>query len=367
MFSKLNYPNEIKKILEGLVSIYDGSCLNIVAYGSTAVGGLSYLEKDGKYDFLSDIEFIVVPKSKENEYSKSFRKNLMKKSSDFLKTVSSLINIPFVDVYPVSREYFKNLDPRISTFELKNNGKIIKGDNLLKLIKQVDINNYNPRIQNIEIVKALKILVLESRNWFFNFDDTSDINYRWFCYFLNSSFLNILRTMLPIFGHFELSLNERVNLLHKVVNENKLDNYFSKDVLEYFDVAIKEKYSGIFSKSPKELFVLCFKGYKGLLRMLLTCSEKELSSKIQERKFEIFYGEDNKIKQLADLTCFFLSILDCIYQWIDGGIIKDLLIDKAINNFDVLSSGHNVYKLMCLMDKYSELEKTRWRIINSKD
>ncbi len=67
MFSKLNYPNEVKKILEGLISIYDESCLNIVVYGSTAVGGLSYLEKDGKYDFLSDIEFIVVPKSKENE------------------------------------------------------------------------------------------------------------------------------------------------------------------------------------------------------------------------------------------------------------------------------------------------------------
>ena len=101
--------------------------------------------------------------------------------------------------------------------------------------------------------------------------------------------------------------------------------------------------------------------------MILDCDEKEVQLKIQEKKFEIFFGEPWKINQLADLTCFFISILDCIYEWIDQGSIKDLNINKAIDNFDILSSGHNVYKLTCIMDKYSELEKTRWRIINSKD
>ena len=369
MFSKLNlnYPDEINKILEGLVSIYDECCSNIIVYGSTAINNLSYLENKGKYNFLSDMEFIVIPKKKENEYSKSFRKSLMKKSSDFLKTVSCLENIPFVDVYPVSKEYFENLDPRISTFELKNNAKIIKGDNLLALIKKVDINNYNSKIQNIEIAKALKILVLESRNWFFNFDSTSNIDYKWFCYFLNSCFLNILRTLLPIFGYFESTLDGRLNALHKIFTDNKLCHYFSKDVLDYFDISVEEKHTGTFRKSPKELFILCIKGYKSLLRMILNCEEKELKLKIQEKKFEIFSGEEWKISQLADLTCFFISILDCIYEWIDLGSIGDLHINKAIDNFDILSSGHNVYKLMCIMDKYSELEKTRWRIINSKD
>lgn len=369
MFSKLNlnYPDEINKILEGLVSIYDECCSNIIVYGSTAINNLSYLENKGKYNFLSDMEFIVIPKKKENEYSKSFRKSLMKKSSDFLKTVSCLENIPFVDVYPVSKEYFENLDPRISTFELKNNAKIIKGDNLLALIKKVDINNYNSKIQNIEIAKALKILVLESRNWFFNFDSTSNIDYKWFCYFLNSCFLNILRTLLPIFGYFESTLDGRLNALHKIVNDNKLCHYFSKDVLDYFNISVEEKHTGTFRKSPKELFILCIKGYKSLLRMILNCDEKEVQLKIHERKFEIFSGEKWKINQLADLTCFFISLLDCIYEWIDQGSIKDLNMNKAIDNFDILSSGHNVYKLMCIMDKYSELEKTRWRIINSKD
>lgn len=45
MFSKLNlsYPDEINKILEGLISIYDECCSNIIVYGSTAVSAFTII------------------------------------------------------------------------------------------------------------------------------------------------------------------------------------------------------------------------------------------------------------------------------------------------------------------------------------
>lgn len=369
MYSKLfvGYPEEIKNVLNGLINLYDDECSNIILYGSAAINKLSYIKNNNKYDFLSDIEFIVVPKDRKNEDNIKFRKMLMEKSHTFLKELSYIGIIPFVDVYPVSKDYFSTMKRRISTFELKNSGKVIKGENLLALLPDVNANNYNAKAQNIEIVKALKILILESRNWFFNSDNHTNPSQAQFCYFLSSSFLNILRTLLPLYGCFELSAEDRVNALSNICENVHINHYFSEHTLNQFKYILEEKSKGTFLHTPKELFELSFTGYKSLLCMLLNCTKDSLTSEIENKKNDIFDGPQEKIQLLAILTCFFITVLDCISKLINKKAVFDSEIEKATHYLDQLIAGENACKLMSIMDKYSELEKSRWRIINSKD
>ena len=226
------YPNEISNMLNTLINIYDKECKSIILYGSTAHNGLTYRKIKNQFEFLSDIEFIVVPNDSVNEDNKEFEKKLMKKSFDYLKENSSIVFPPYVDVNSVSKDFFIKAQLRISTFELKNNGKVVKGDNLLKLLPTVNQNNYSYKVQNIEIVKALKILLIESNKWFLCEDSYFNQKYEeQFCYFLCSSFLNILRTLLPIFGIFELTNQERVNQVLKLKNNKTVLKFFSENLL----------------------------------------------------------------------------------------------------------------------------------------
>ena len=362
------YPNEISNMLNTLINIYDKECKSIILYGSTAHNGLTYRKIKNQFEFLSDIEFIVVPNDSVNEDNKEFEKKLMKKSFDYLKENSSIVFPPYVDVNSVSKDFFIKAQLRISTFELKNNGKVVKGDNLLKLLPTVNQNNYSYKVQNIEIVKALKILLIESNKWFLCEDSYFNQKYEeQFCYFLCSSFLNILRTLLPIFGIFELTNQERVNQVLKLKNNKTVLKFFSENLLEQFEKVLIQKNEAIFNYKPHELFLLAFNGYKCLISLLIKNNNSDLLENVENNKHELFDGTDCKIKQLSQLTCFFIASLNCIESLIKNNSICDLDIEKSNSYLDTLIAGKNSYRLMCMINEYGNLEKTRWKIIGSKD
>ncbi|MBI9015147.1 MAG: hypothetical protein JEZ08_23140 [Clostridiales bacterium] len=370
-----NYENEIQHIIVGLMKIYDDDCDHIILYGSAAQNKLTYRRVNDKIEFFSDIEFFVVPKNAINENDKEFNKILMRKSYEFLKECHNLKTIPFVDVNSVSKSFFSEADLRISTFELKNNGTNLKGKNLLGLLPEINKNNYNPKVQNIEIIKGLKILLLESYNWFLSNEPHSKVDEEKFCYFLSSSFLNILRTLLPLVGGFKLSTEERVDLIDDETISEEISLYFSEDTLKQFKKVLNDKNSCDYSYSPSNLFSINYDGYKSMLCMLLVCSEEMLIVKIEENKNSVFHGSSEKVDQLIQLTKFFVFALDCIKRLIDGVDILDEEIIRLISSFDDLmecrsddlSEGKNSFKLSTILNKYKELEKKRWRIIGSKD
>jgi len=354
----LHYPEEIMNIITGLANLYDKDCLNIILYGSTALNKLSYKQINDKYRFYSDIEFIVVPKEKKNENDKAFRKELMNKSFDYLKGLNRFESIPFVDVNSVSESFFRDAQLRISNFEIKNNSIVLKGNNLLALMPDINKDNYNFKIQNIEIVKALKILTLESNKWFLYKNDFSEKDKENFCYFLSSCFLNVLRTLLPYKGAFKLTTKERVHTVSEAPISNCVKEYFSK--------VWKDKCNLCFSLSPEELFSLSFIGYKNLLCLMLDVDDKDLLSALK-RKPDIFY-EDIDVELLVLLTCFFISSLENIYCSIND--IKPC-IKKTEQYFDELLSYVDLkrtsYSLKDMINEYGILEKDYWKIIGSKD
>lgn len=357
---------EITNIITGLANLYDKDCSNIISYGSTALNKLSYKQINGKYRFYSDIEFIVIPKEQKNEYNKAFKKELMNKSFDYLKGLNKFESIPFVDVNSVSEGFFRYAQLRISNFEIKNNSIVLKGNNLLELMPDINKDNYNFKIQNIEVVKALKILTLESNKWFLCKDNPSEKDKQNFCYFLSSCFLNILRTLLPYKGVFKLTTEERVDTVYKAPISNYVKEYFSKKTLHSFKKVWQDKCNLHFSLSPEELFSLSFTGYKDLLCLMLEVDDENLLYALK-RKPDIFC-EDIDVGLLALLTSFFISSLEDIYCLINDAnpCVKktEQYFDKLLSCVDLKRTSHG---LKDMINEYGVLEKDYWKIIGSKD
>jgi hypothetical protein len=240
--------SQIKSTIDQLVTsvadVLEESCESVILYGSGATNTLSFRVENNKLVFFSDIEFVVVPRNSDYAYNRSFRNHLMDKANSFLASNELIMQPPFVDVNPVARDYFEKAQCRISVFELKNLGKVLYGKNYLELLPEVNIQNYNQSIQNIEIVKGLKVLLLTSNEWYFHKDYYSKFDREKFHYFLCSSYLNILRTLLPFMGYFCLSNRERVET---IAFYRRHDRY----VLGRFEMQGKR---GVFSRIRSNVF-----------------------------------------------------------------------------------------------------------------
>lgn len=358
---------EITMMISDLSSILDDYCKSIVLYGSASHNGLVYTKNCNQIDFLSDIEFIVIPKDVANENNRDFRRFLISECTKYFEKQKSIGIAPFVDVNPVSLDFYTNAQKRISTFELKKNGVIVKGDDVLSLLPDIDANSFEPRIQNIEIVKGLKILLIESNKWFLHQENSDKMDTTASCYFLASSFLNILRTLLPQFGIFQSVLSERIDSINILLKNTELRRYFSVDTLEHFESVYQQKQKGVFLYSPEKLFLITLNGYKSLLGYLCQVETNEIFQAIYDQREKLFWGNKDKINLLAKLAQFFVSSLTCIEQSLTNRKVGYEEIEKV-----VLSYGKLVYSdcsdiVMSIIDDYTHLEKVRWTIIGSKD
>lgn len=362
-----DFPKEIFPVIEGIVSVLNHHCSEIFLYGSGACNNLSYNKNaDGTIEFYSDLEFIVVPNDKEMENNKSFNKKMVEDISSFLKNSKLLSKPLFVDVRSVSKDFFTDSELRICTFELKNNAICLKGNNYLDLLPIIDKNNYQPSIQNIEIVKGLKILLLESNKYLLKTDETTNANIIQYKYFLFSSMLNILRTLLPFFDIFESKVQDRIMKFQSIQSNEELNKYFSKEIIDNFFIIFKKKEEKDFDVNVKKLFLLVYRAYKALLCFILKCNEKDLFLEIENKGKTIFSGGDEKISMLIKLTNFFLGALDCLEQLSDKSTIEDSKVNVCRNNYNELINCKNSFELMNIIDSYEDMERNRWKIIGSK-
>ena len=366
-FEKLNYDKKINDILMDIYKILDRECSHIFLYGSTSIGKLSYKINGDKVDFYSDIELIVIPKDKKNENNKEYKKKLMGDMLVYIKSNENIGRLPFIDINPVSDDFFHNTQIRISTYELKHNAICLKGENLLESIIDVNPENYNYKIQNIEIVKGLKVLLIESYNFFVNRDTTSVLDFERYNYFLNSSYLNVLRTLLPLYNRFELTIEDRVNAISDLRNDKKIVKYFGRNVLNNFGVLAENKRNCEFVTSSDEFFSDTVDLYMNLLSFILECDNSELVDMVYNKKDILFCGEDWKVEMLADLTVFFLNSLQALKELVISCNLSNEKIELIKKSYDKLLYGENAFEFKRIVEDYIAMEKDRWKIIGSKD
>ena len=369
MKSELNnvYLEKIEQMIQGVIQVLDSESKGIILYGSAASNNLTYRIIEGKYEFFSDIEILIIPYLSENAYKKSYRQSLNQKIIDYFCTLDYLIRPPVIDVYPVTLEYFSNMNFRISAYELKETGKVLKGDNYLLDIPNVNKNNYEYKVQNIEIVKALKLLLIEGNKYFFHLDYHTNETREKFCYFLYSSFLNILRTLLPMFDFFEYSLSKRLELVSKLQNDQRVNQYFDVSVFKDFITIGEKKGKCDFTVDITKFYIHTIETYKKLICMQLNCNETSLNDSIETKKNQYFYGNEKKVTHLSLLMNFFVSALDCFIILLRKEKLTDENINKAKYYLDKLIFDEKSYDLLNLIDKYVYMESSRWKIIGSKD
>lgn len=362
------FSHDIGNIIRELTEIYSEFCNTIVLYGSASHNGLVYENKNERLYFFSDIEFIVIPNEQSNEQNKTFKKMLIEKSEHYFTNNPIIGKAPFVDVNPVSIRFFMEAQPRISTFELKSNGIVLKGQNVLDLLPSVDLTNYNGKLQNIELVKSLKILLIEANKYFFERDAYKYPEDNEFRYFLSSCFLNVLRTLLPIFGIFESTASGRISRLSEIKDNIEFQKFFTSDILDMFCSVYNQKSKAVFTYNSKELFNITFESYKRLFELLLNMdNEKDLIVEIDKSKSILFEGDPHKINLLSKLTQFFLSSLSCVEQLINHYNVNDGDIYRMRDLYDELLYGKNAFFVSSIISNYTRLEKDRWNIIGSKD
>ena len=366
-FSFLNYPVAISNALVGITKILDKYCSSIILYGSTAINKLVYqTNSNGSIHLFSDIEFLVIPNNEEDAYNKSFKKKMHDLIYAYLDETNDLY-VPYVDVYPVSIDFFSKAQSRICSFELKNNAIVIKGGNLLTLLPEITIETYDYKAQNIEIVKGLKILLIESHRFFVVTDSNENQESKRFCYFLSSSLLNILRTLLPLFGHFLLTTEERVAAIDTLRTDERILNYFSDDILDAFKTTLIQKTQCTYHDSAEKLLCITIRAYRSTLCLLLGASNSSLLAALDHCGETLFSGPLWKRKQLALLTSFFVGALEGLQQLIHSGEVSDSTMHDIRSCFDNMIGGKNAYDYFNIISHYTELEKYRWRIIGSKD
>jgi hypothetical protein len=285
----------------------------------------------------------------------------------YIKSNESIGRSPFIDINPVSTDFFYNAQFRISTYELKHNAICLKGENLLESIVDVNSDNYNYKIQNIEIVKGLKVLLIESYNFFVNRDTTSVLDFERYNYFLNSSYLNVLRTLLPLYNRFELTIEDRVNALSDLINDKKLVKYFGRNVLNKFGVLAENKRNCEFVMSSDEFFSDTVDVYIDLLSFILECDTGELVDMLYKKKNVLFYGEHWKVEMLADLTAFFLNCLQALKELVKSRNLSNEKLELIKKSYDKLLYGKNAFEFKRIIEDYIVMEKDRWKIIGSKD
>ena len=366
-FEELKYDKRINSILTDIYNILDKECTHIFLYGSTSIGKLSYKINQENIDFYSDIELIVIPKDKKNENNKEYKKRLMGDMVQYVKSTESIGRSPFIDINPVSADFFKDAQFRISTYELKHNAICLKGENLLESIVDVNPKNYNYKIQNVEVVKGLKVLLIDSYNFFINRDTTSMMDFERYNYFLNSSYLNVLRTLLPLYNCFELTIEDRVNALSELGNDKKIVKYFSQNELDNFGVLAENKRKCEFVRNSTEFFVDTVDVYTHLLSFMLECDTSELIEKVYDKKDALFYGEQWKVEMLADLTVFFLNSLQALKELVVSYNLSNEKIELIKKSYDKLLYGKNAFEFKRIIEDYIVMEKDRWKIIGSKD
>ena len=128
-------PDEIQVIIKKIIDILNiPEIESVILIGSAARGEMSFYNKKELF-VRSDIEFYVVtdkPKKVKIKVSSKIKKlefQYSKKWPEF-----------HIDIAYMNKSKLSKLNPWIRHFELINNGKILIGEDLIKMYQEIDID-----------------------------------------------------------------------------------------------------------------------------------------------------------------------------------------------------------------------------------
>lgn len=218
-------PNEVleNKICQyfDLLEEYNQECfggkLSIILLGSLSRGEGTWAIQDEKPYLLSDIEYFTIVPDDFTYYNKFNEALETSKGIVFKGFNSSLFHI---DNSYLRRSDLSVMEKKLLTFDASKFGKIVLGEDVLKLLPEISIDNINPiDIHNILIHRVFSVLYYGRP-----LKQANQLDQYKYCLAKNS--LDLMTVILFENGVLESGFINRYNAIEKLNIEQRIKDYF---------------------------------------------------------------------------------------------------------------------------------------------
>jgi len=342
-------PQENKKINDFIQDQLDLGCKLIIERLPQAVSIVlsgSFSRAEGSYVILNDNDFNILkdfdififikntPDVKVHENLKKLLKQQIKSSNNEKFTNNDFkINLEYININQMSK-----LPPEISTYELKKNGKVLHGKNLLKNIPET-VSNFNTSTITRLLLNKL-IGLLENHPEI----TQNSINTMYECH---KTYIEINTALSILLKCYKLDYNSRFNALKE--NKNKVPERIMvkipdllnkiKRSLDYklnpIDLDSTEQLNEFWHTSKEDLLIIL----KILISIITKNSIEDYSSNIVDKYLNTSYYLPYSQK--------FLSKYNLNYQFFTHFISKLYIINQNIINYPL----NNIFSWQDILQK----------------
>jgi hypothetical protein len=291
------YPPLIKSLLLKVIlqigeSVGWEQIYSIILYGSTSRGELTY-SVNGELDLYSDFEFEVVTRKKTSKTVIERLKNRLARGKLGINNRLFHVDITFNTKAAL---YLKRLlDRRIANYEMKENGKILYGENIIKSMPSININNLDIGNTNELILVRLWMQLLFMPTAIYG-GHMSKAEEGLVKYCLARNSLELITIFLPNEGVLLPTYKSRVEYYVKNYSNNR---YFPHDYADYLYACYLTKRDLNYTYSLEEYYYHLLIGYISMIECLI--KQKPQNDDIDRRVEAINnYLSKNTIKCLND-------------------------------------------------------------------
>ena len=251
-----NYPNEVREQLQAVINpLAEHSIRSMILTGSSSRGELSYRRTGhGKLQLLSDYEFVgVTQEHVENAYISDLRAYWADLEMRF-GLGSPLFHI---DVSLASMSALRRLPPIVRTFELRDTGIVIFGENVLTSGPRITLDRLDFRELNEVLLWRLWAALLYFP-WSLLTDGpaSSDPVDQQYLFVLYRNALDLTTWTLPYEGVLISGFRQRVAYVRDNWSSMSLGHFLCDAWPDWLDECLRAKFSFEFSRPLLEVYTV---------------------------------------------------------------------------------------------------------------
>jgi len=263
-----SYPSGIRDYLYRVfIQLELASIHSILLVGSTSRGEITYRHEMDGLDLFSDLEFFIVPKP-----GKRIDRERLRKECADLETEAPSHNMLFhIEARVIEISKPRKLPPTISTYEAKENGKIVFGDNIIPLLPTVTLGNLDlGNTNHLVLVRLTEMLLHIPKRIILG--NPSEYELFVFKYVLVRNALDIPTILLPHEGVLLPTYRQRVDFVQENYSKLKSNRFFGNDFPALLQECLVGKLEARFISSAEDLYQRGLNSYLGLLNFLVGSS-----------------------------------------------------------------------------------------------
>ena len=265
---RFGYPEQleglIEQVTEAIVEALDP--ISIILFGSTSRNEISYLIDNGHIDLLSDIEMIVVTKNK-----RCIPAQLYTQLNSVEKNINMKNALFHIDFGLTILRQLKNSVHTIRTFDIKKEGKIIYGRNLLNLLPDVTA-------KTLDKSRTKELILIRLANQLFYIPNrivlgiSSEYERMIFRYISARNILDIPTILLALNGTILSTYKDRVDFIRRSFDFVKWSKFMGSSFVEHLGIALDIKRVPNLNVNQIEMYKWFMQGYEHLLHYLYDSS-----------------------------------------------------------------------------------------------